>query len=193
MRRSRDLAGLVERLSYCTYSEAYRDGLKPAQWSALRYFSNANRISSTTTAYARYQGTTLAAASQTIGVLVGKRLLKRTRDKADKRRYQLTLTAKAKRLIDSDPIGVLVDAACELGEGEREATADGLDKILIHLMRLKGGAIFGHCESCRFLSGVHGKGSRRRVYKCRHRAEELTVEDLEKCCVNFEFDNAGSV
>jgi len=104
MRRSRSVAGLVERLSHCTYREGYRDGLKPAQWSALRYFSNANRFSKTTSAFARYQAITLGAASQTIGALVDKRLLKRTRDKADRRRHNLALTAKAEKLLCADPI-----------------------------------------------------------------------------------------
>ncbi len=61
MHISRSVAALVERLSHCAYRDAYRDGLKPAQWSALRYFSNANRFSQTTSAFARYQGITLGA------------------------------------------------------------------------------------------------------------------------------------
>ncbi len=186
MHTSRDLAGLVERLSHCSYTEGYRDGLKPAQWSALRYFSNANRFSKTTSAFACYQGTTLGAASQTIGALVDKRLLKRTPDKTDKRRHHLTLTAKAKKLIGSDPIRVLIDAAHDLDETERIATADGLEKMLIRLMQRKGSAFFGYCEHCRFLKCVRGGGRPSWVHQCKYVEDGLTLEDLDKICINYE-------
>jgi DNA-binding MarR family transcriptional regulator len=186
MHRSRSVAGLVERLSHCTYGEAYREGLKPAQWSALRYFSNANRFSNTTSAFARYQGITLGAASQTISALVQKRLLKRARDKADKRQYNLALTAKAEKLTVTDPIRSLVDAAFELGESERVATRDALEKMLVHLLREKGGAYFGYCNDCRFLQCVQGKGRPPDTFRCANLEQDLTCEDLKKICINFD-------
>ena len=186
MHRSRSVAGLVERLSHCTYGEAYREGLKPAQWSALRYFSNANRFSNTTSAFARYQGITLGAASQTISALVQKRLLKRARDKADKRQYNLALTAKAEKLTVTDPIRSLVDAAFELGESERVATRDALEKMLVHLLREKGGAYFGYCNDCRFLQCVQGKGRSPDTFRCANLEQDLTCEDLKKICINFD-------
>ena len=185
MQKSRSVAGLVERLSHSTYGEGYRDGLKPAQWSALRYFSNANRFSKTASAFARYQGTTIGAASQTIGALVEKRLLKRTRDKADKRQYNLSLTAKAEKLTVTDPIRALVDAASELGEGERAATVAALEKMLVHLLREKGGDFFGYCNDCRFLQCVRGKGRAPDSFRCTNLQQALTPEDLKKICINF--------
>lgn len=186
MHRSRSLANLVERLSHCTYGEAYRTGLKPAQWSVLRYFSNANRFSKTTSAFARYQGITLGAASQTIGVLVDKRLLQRRPDKTDRRRHQLTLTARAEKLIHADPISSLVEAAFGLGDAEKAATADGLERMLGHLMRQKGGACFGSCDGgCRFLQCTRRQGRLARPYRCAHLDQGLSQEDLTKICINF--------
>lgn len=185
MPRSRSLAGLVERLSHCTYGEAYRNGLNPAQWSALRYFANANRFSRTASAFARYQGITLGAASQTIGALVDKCLLGRTRDETDKRRYNLALSAKAEKLICTDPIRALVAAAFELGEAERAATAEALEKMLMHLMRHTGGAHFGYCRDCRFLRGSPGDSYVAKEHRCTHWQQGLNDEDLKKICVNF--------
>jgi DNA-binding MarR family transcriptional regulator len=185
MRRSRSVAGLVERLSHCTYGDAYRDGLKPAQWSALRYFSSANRFSRTTSAFACYQGISLSAASQTIGKLVGKRLLKRTGDKTDKRRHQLTLMARGETLMRGDPIRSLVEAACELGEADEAAVTAGLEKMLAHLMRRKGSAYFGYCENCSFLQCARRQGSSPRAYRCSHLGQDLSANDLTKICINF--------
>ena len=188
MHRSRSVAGLVERLSHCTYGEGYRDGLKPAQWSALRYFANANRFSKTTSALARYQGITLGAASQTISALVEKRLLKRKRDGVDKRQYNLSLTGKAEKLTLHDPIRSLVDAAGELGEGESVATLSALEKMLEHLLRKKGGAYFGYCNDCRFLECKRVKGSSD-SFRCANFQQQLKPEDLKKICINFGPNN----
>lgn len=184
MSKPRNVADLVERLSHYTYGENYRAGLKPAQWSALRYFSSANRFSKTTSALARYQGTTLGAASQTIGALVDKRLLKRTRDTIDKRRHHLSLTAKATKLIDADPMRSLVAAAFELEVEEREAIGEGLAKMLANLVRRKGGSIFGYCDDCRFLRCERRPGGED-SYRCAQADQELAAEDLDKVCINY--------
>ena len=185
MQKSRSVAALVDRLSHSTSGDSYRNGLKPAQWSALRYFSNANRFSSTASAFARYQGISLGAASQTIGTLVDKRLLKRTRDITDKRQYNLRLTAKAEKLTVIDPIRTLVGAAFELGEGERATTMAALEKMLGNLLREKGGAYFGHCHDCRYLQCARGKGRVADSFWCTNLKQALNSEDLKKICVNF--------
>ena len=185
MQKSRSVAGLVERLSHSTYGDGYKDGLKPAQWAALRYFSNANRFSKTASAFARYQGITLGAASQTIGALVKKQLLNRTRDKVDRRQYNLCLTSKADKLKPADPILALVDAAFELDEGERVTTTAALEKMLMNLLREKGGAYFGHCNNCRYLQCIEAKSRQKQSFRCANFEQELTSEDLKKICINF--------
>jgi DNA-binding MarR family transcriptional regulator len=140
------VAGLVERLSHSVHGEAYRDGLKPAQWSALRYFAKANRFSRTTSAFANYHGTTAAAASQTITSLVEKALLRRTRDTVDKRKHHLNLTAKAFGLLGSDPIAGLTRAATALDHGELKALARCLEKMLAGLLTEQTGKKFGKCQ-----------------------------------------------
>ena len=185
MQKSRSVATLVERLSHSTSADGYRAGLNPAQWSALRYFSNANRFSSTTSAFAHYQGITLGAASQTIGAMVTKRLLKRTRDRADKRQYNVSLTTKAHKITVADPIGNLVKAAFKLAETERAATMAALEKMLVHVLGEKSGAYFGQCHDCRYLQCTRGQGRAGDAFQCTNLKQSLTSEDLEKICVNF--------
>ncbi len=184
MRDASNIADLVERLSHGAHGDAYRDGLKPAQWSALRYFSNANRFSMTASAFAAYQGITAGAASQTIGALVEKRLLKRTDDKADKRRRHLSLTAKAQRLIERDPISTLISAALKLSDGERSELGSGLGKMLAHLVSEKRGAEFGYCDACQFLRCTRRAGKSDK-YECAQAEQVLSADELEKVCVNF--------
>jgi len=184
MREASNIAELVERLTHGVHGGGYRDGLKPAQWSALRYFSNANRFSMTASAFASYQGITAGAASQTIGALVEKRLLKRTDDKADKRRRHLSLTANAKKLIERDPISALVVAALKLTSAERKEVGSGLGQMLAHLISEKRGAEFGYCDACQFLQCTRRVGQAD-SYRCAQAEQDLSEDELEKICVNF--------
>ena len=70
--------------------------LSTAQWTALRYLSNANRISRTPSAFAKFHGTTRGTASQTIRGLVKQGFLTQSRATGDGRGRQLELTEKAK-------------------------------------------------------------------------------------------------
>lgn len=184
MRKAETVAGLVERLSHCAYGNAYKDGLKPAQWAALRFFARANRFSKTATAFANYQGITPAAASQTISVLVQKSLLKRTRDDKDKRKHHLDLTAAARTLLEADPLDCLVSAAYSLDQDVRATTAECLAQMLEHLTRDTGGNRFGYCGACQFLKCRRGEKGRE-AYRCAQAEEALKSDELDRLCMNF--------
>jgi len=185
MAESFHVAGLVERLSHCACGEAYRDGLKPTQWSALRYFSQANRFSRTTTAFARFQGTTTAAASQTITALVERGLLVRTHDEHDGRKHLLSVTAKARTLLASDPLRTLAAAADMLDNSEQAELSATLERMLCHLMAQQGGTAFGYCQDCRFLQRLRRAGGASSGNRCAHLDESLGAEEIGQLCVNF--------
>ena len=180
---ARTVANLVARLGHCAYGDAYRDGLKPAQWSALRYFSQANRFSRTMSAFAAYQGTSAAAASQTISTLVGKKLLERTADTRDRRKHHVTLTARARRLIASDPLEALTEAAATLAEPDRRRVVSALHRMLGRLLEDRAGVGFGYCADCRFLACRRaGKAA---AHHCELLDEVLDADDVDGLCVNF--------
>ena len=111
---ARTVAELVVQLGCLTRGEGSVTNLTFAQWTALRYFSSANRISRTVSAFAEFHGTTRGTASQTIKSLVQNGYLTRKRSKSDGRSIDLTLTGKSKKLLVEDPFELLVDAASSL-------------------------------------------------------------------------------
>ena len=169
MSKSFSVAGLVERLGHYSCAEAYRDGLKPTQWSALRYFSRANRFSRTTTAFARFQGTSTAAASQTIGALVERGLLERTADPLDKRKHLLSLSP------------------------EQADLEQKLERMLRHLTTQPDGKAFGCCGECRFLQCRRraAAGDAVASYRCAHLDEALHSDEIDRLCANFTAVESG--
>jgi len=111
---ARIVAELVVQLGCLTRGEGSVTNLTFAQWTALRYFSSANRFSRTVSAFAEFHGTTRGTASQTIKSLVQNGYLTRKRSKSDGRSIDLTLTGKSKKLLVEDPFELLVDAASSL-------------------------------------------------------------------------------
>ena len=69
------VADLVAHLGRLAYSFGFTEGLTPAQWTALRYLSRANRFSRTVSAFAEFHVTTRGTASQTINGLVDRNYL----------------------------------------------------------------------------------------------------------------------
>lgn len=192
MSKSLSVAGLVERLGHYSCGEAYRDGLKPTQWSALRYFSGANRFSRTTTAFARFQGTSTAAASQTIGALVQRGLLERTADACDKRKHLLSLSAAAHELLKADPLRALATAVAVLDEREQDDLAQKLERMLRHLTTQQNGKAFGYCGDCRFLQcRRRGADLKDAAYRCAHLDEALQADEIDRLCANFTAADSG--
>jgi DNA-binding MarR family transcriptional regulator len=78
---ARTVAELVVQLGCLSRGDGFVADLTLAQWTALRYFSRANRFSRTVSAFAEFHGTTRGTASQTIKSLVQNDYLTRKRSK----------------------------------------------------------------------------------------------------------------
>src|SRR3546814_1124887 len=72
----------------------YRSALKPAQWSALRYFGRAAARQRTLTDFARFHATTLGTASETQSTSQRKGLISRSASPTDRRRADVQLPRK---------------------------------------------------------------------------------------------------
>jgi DNA-binding MarR family transcriptional regulator len=101
---------LLEYVSRSMHSASFTGGLNPAQWNALRYLSSANPTACTVTAFARHHMTKKSAASSTIKSLMQKGLIAKTVDPDDGRAQRLDLTQKARKLMESDPTNVVLEA-----------------------------------------------------------------------------------
>lgn len=181
----RAVAELVEQLGHCACAEAFRGGLNPAQWSALRFLERANRFSRTVSGFAHYHGTTRGTASQTIRALVAKGYLRRRPVAHDQRSFRLELTEEARRLLGSDPIGEVVRAAGTLPPEQCAALARGLRTLLEQVMETRSRRPFGVCTSCEHLKPLTDRGDGCAGHRCRLQDAPLEDDDLERICVDF--------
>lgn len=180
----RALAELVTRLGWLAYGEGYAEGLTPAQWTALRYFTRANRFSRTVSAFAEFHATTRGTASQTVKSLVAQGYLSRTPSETDGRSVCIDLTDNGEAVLTEDPFAALVRAATALPSGARSDVANILERILGHIAGERGKRPFGSCPACAHLRG-EGCLEGRSPYECALVGEPLTQAELEQLCVKF--------
>jgi Transcriptional regulators len=121
-------------------SMGYTQGLKPSQWTALRYFARANPSQRTVSAFADFHATTRGAASQMVEVLVTKNLLTRMPVPEDRRVVQLHPTPKALELLEHDPLKDFAGVIAALSGPEQFQLADLLSRLLRGLLNKRQAA-----------------------------------------------------
>jgi DNA-binding MarR family transcriptional regulator len=181
----RTIAELVVQLGCLSRGDGFVANLTLAQWTALRYFSRANRFSRTVSAFAEFHGTTRGTASQTIKSLVQNGHLTRTRSKTDGRSIDFTLTRKSKKLLAEDPFEALVGAAGALSNSVSQTVARSLESMLRKIEQQQGNCHFGMCPQCKYFQEdsryTNGKSS----YCCALMDEPLKEAEVQQLCVNF--------
>ncbi len=187
------VAELLAHLGRMTYGNGFVEDLTSAQWTALRYFSRANRFSRTPSAFAEFHGTTRGTASQTIKSLIAKRYLIQTRSETDGRSTLLELTGKARDTLSNDPFETLVEAVGALPSGARGLLANVLERMLGHVAMECGKRPFGMCTSCEHLGGDGCCQEGRLPYKCLFFNEPLNVAELGQLCINYEPSKASAM
>lgn len=124
------VAATLLRIAGLAQSKGYAEGLKPSQWTALRYFASATTGRRTVSGFAAHQGSTRGAASQMVEILVGKGLLARSPSPEDRRVVRLELTRAAEQLLERDPLAFLVRAVDDLPTDEQRWMAVALERLL---------------------------------------------------------------
>ncbi len=180
------IAELVSQLGRMTYRESFSNGLTPAQWTALRYFSRANRFSRTMSAFAEFHATTRGTASQTIKNLAQRGYLTRTRSKTDGRSVHFNLSNKSKKILSKDPFEALVGAAGALSKSEYHTVARCLERILNNLAQQGGKYLFGMCTNCMYFQKDNHSQKSKSVYICTLMNEPLEETEIEQLCVSFK-------
>ena len=182
---ARTVAELVVQLGCLTRGEGSVTNLTFAQWTALRYFSSANRFSRTVSAFAEFHGTTRGTASQTIKSLVQNGYLTRKRSKSDGRSIDLTLTGKSKKLLVEDPFELLVDAASSLSNSASHTVEYSLERMLRRMAQQQGKRHFGKCPNCKYFQDAGCYANDKRNYRCTLVDEPLKEIETQQLCVNF--------
>jgi len=181
------VAELVTQLGRYAYGEASAaGGFTPAQWTALRYFSRANRFSRTVSAFAEFHATTRGTASQTIKGLVEEGYLERTPSPLDGRSSRLDMTPKAVGILTNDPFHRLTHAADCLSATAQITVSRALDQMFGQLARELKKPAFGICGHCRHLYTDRCCLPGRPPYECHLLNEPLAELEVEQLCVNFE-------
>ena len=125
-------------------------GLTSAQWSALRFFARANKVSRTPSAFSAFHATTRGTASQTVKSLVNAGLLERHRNEDDGRSWRFELTEAGRETLRRDPTAALVRVLRALDHDQRDALMKCLQTVTGALSHLRGVPQFGTCGDCRF-------------------------------------------
>jgi DNA-binding MarR family transcriptional regulator len=124
------LVELLELAGRSMHSIGYADGLYPAQWTALRYFSKASDGTRTASALARFQGFANGPVSRTVRTLISKGLLRKAESQPAGRAEHLEITDNARTLLDHDPARAIADTIAQLSEEERAALDHALRAVI---------------------------------------------------------------
>lgn len=143
------IAALTEQLSRILHSEGYVEGLYPAQWTALRYFSQALPSSRTTAELARYQGMSLGPVARTVRTLVEKGLLARVANPHSRRADLITVTGSGQKLLTRDPRNRIAAIVETLPDGQKAALAQALEGFVGGLLTVAQGCDYGRGENSR--------------------------------------------
>ncbi len=123
------LAELLEIASRILHSRGYRHDLYPAQWVALRFLSDGKPGRRTATDLARYQGLANGPVSRTVRTLIGKGLIRKSKEQPRGRAEWLELTEAGRALLADDPLEDVRKALSGLTGEQIEAMAIGLEAV----------------------------------------------------------------
>lgn len=174
---------LIERLARLVTNEGHAQGLKPAQWEALRYLARANRFSRTPGGLTAYLGLTKGTVSQTLMSLERAGLVEKTANPGDGRSVRLDLTEKGRKLLALDGMATIREAFESLPPPLRATLGDGIAALVRSVLAARSGRAFGICRDCRHFA-VDARGPGR--HYCRLLEQPLSEAEAEEICQEQE-------
>ena len=177
-------AEMIVHLGRISYADDPRARLSSAQWMALRFFSCANRLSKSPSAFAVFHGTTRGTASQTIKSLVSAGYLERRPTTSDGRGAIFDLTPAGERMLEHDRLQTLKKAIETLPLGLRRALALGVQRLASQIAGHCDSPTFGACRNCRHLTTKEIDSVRRP--HCGYADIALADDEMDRLCVVFK-------
>ena len=153
MKQSSDqIVSLIERLGRLARGAQHAEGLKPAQWEALRFLSRANKASRNPGSLADFLSSTRGTVSQTLITLEKKGLIIRSVNPGDGRGKNLELTDDGHAAVRRDPLH-MIEAAVTKATNANNASVEGsltmgLESVLHEVVQQNGTPSFGKCDGC---------------------------------------------
>lgn len=133
----RPLAELFEQVARIVHGACHRDGMGPAQWTALRYFARADENARTVAGLMRFQNMALSPVARTVRLLVERGLLARHPNPRDRRADIIVVTAAGQRVLDRDPVEGLERVLMELPAAESQLLFDTLSTTARNLVSVR--------------------------------------------------------
>ncbi|WP_421784010.1 MarR family winged helix-turn-helix transcriptional regulator [Kiloniella litopenaei] len=180
MNEPKQFISLLSRLSRLINHDGHAEGLKPAQWDALRYLAQANYFSRNPGALTTYLGATKGTISQTLMSLEKKNLVVKTQDPLDKRSVILKLTSRGESLAQKDALLPFQTLLTDLPAQEQDSIKQALESLLRIKLRSDGNKPFGICNTCRYFRKNNPSGS---PHFCDLLKEPLSQGESSKICV----------
>ncbi|MEI8393547.1 MAG: MarR family transcriptional regulator [Rhodospirillaceae bacterium] len=131
------IAALIERASRLIHSIGYAEGLYPAQWTALRFFSEAPPSARTTAGLARFQGMSLGPVARTVRTLVEKGLLARAANPSSRRADLIAVTSAGQNILRRDPRAAVAETIETIPPDQRESLALAMEILLNGLLAIQ--------------------------------------------------------
>ena len=155
--------------------------LTAAQWTALRFFARANRLSRTPSAFSAFHATTRGTASQTVKSLVALGLLDRHRNEDDGRSIRFELTPAGQEALADDPLHALAARIDALPEARRAGLLSALKALTGALAADQAAPRFGTCADCTHCDVPTAGGAA----FCRCAEATLLAGDMDALCIEF--------
>lgn len=178
-------AEIIIHLARLAQSGGGDSRLTPAQWTALRYFARANRLSRTPSAFSAFHATTRGTASQTIKSLEALGLLLRRRSEDDGRSVRYDLTAAGEAALRQDPLRSLTAVLDRLPTAERAHLLTSLQSITEQLAAAQEAPVFGTCSDCSHCDAGADPGY------CRCAGAMLARTEMDGLCISYAPRRAG--
>lgn len=170
----------LTRLVHGGQQDEQVQSLTPAQWTALRYFARANRLSRTPSAFSEFHATTRGTASQVVKSLIVMGLLERRVNHADGRSALIEVTPAGHERLRHDPLAALGAAIESLPPEARENFIRSLGQVSVALARERRAPVFGNCTDC-----GHCDKSQPEAPWCRCMQGMLDGGEMSALCVDF--------
>jgi len=184
LRENAEIMSLIGRLGRVARGAQHAEGMKPAQWEALRFLARANRYSRNPGALAEFLSSTRGTVSQTLIALERKGYIVRMSNPGDGRGKHLELTESGRAVVRRDPLTKLGTAVSLLDDGS--SVARGLETILHRMVRRNGNRAFGTCRECGHFDANAAADHPAGPNRCMLTGEPLDRDEESQICREHE-------
>jgi len=124
------LSAVIEHAARLIHARGFAQGLNPAQWTALRYFDQAQSRSCTIARLAKFQDLSIAPVARSVHTLVTKGYLEARPNPGNKKADLYVLTRQGKLKLRQDPRYALTAILMAMPAEERERLLGSMRTIV---------------------------------------------------------------